>query len=288
MSAMYGADVAALRTFANQVSSQADRLESFAGWLTQIPRGTWVGTDADRFFESSEQQLSPALRSVVEDLRHAATDVITQADQQDAASGVGGIAGSSGQTGSGANVGHSPTLSDVDPNTLMTQLSNADALGELGMSGLKNVPKVFKEIGAAFSLIGVVTGGAELVHGIQSGDGGEALGGGFGAALGVLGLAGAAGLVTLSAPVAAVVGVAGIVASSIAYTSESQDALLDFQSKRMFGTDRSHLSVEHASQLVEHYSGPTGWANSIRDQFMKNVDDVGTTIGGFFSLIGGH
>lgn len=239
------------------------------------------------------------MRTAAAGLREAGAALVTQADEQEGASSAvpAGMArlgltdsGTGGPAGPVGSDGHRRAPGEVDPDMLLDQLSAADTLLDLGMElSLKDIPKGFRYLGAAFSLLGVVSGGDEVVEGIQTDDQGLVWGGVLGVTLGTLGLLTAAGVLAVGAPVAAVIAGAGIVASTmIPYSDASQEALFDFQAERMFGTDRDNLTYEQGQALADRYTGSMTLPNMVGDKLAQSIDEVGQTLDGFVSLAQGH
>lgn len=100
---MYGADVAQLRTLAQQFDRHAQQLDAnrmTVGNAIQI--SAWFGPFSVRFRHQWDSDYSRRVHDAAERLRHAASDLRRNADEQDRASAVDGgsaVAGGGGQTG---------------------------------------------------------------------------------------------------------------------------------------------------------------------------------------------
>lgn len=82
-----GMDPQAVRTFAGQLSSDADQIDSIINTLTAQLHGLqWVGSDATRFNSDWDGTYRPQLHSVSNALRDAATVANANAAQQEQAS----------------------------------------------------------------------------------------------------------------------------------------------------------------------------------------------------------
>lgn len=104
----YGADVTSLRALAKQFDSAATRLESLTQTLTSNVNAAqaWQGPDAQAFRSDWNGTYTSTLRAAVRALSAGSTDLVRNADEQNAAStdtvGAGGGAGGPGH-GSGAS-----------------------------------------------------------------------------------------------------------------------------------------------------------------------------------------
>jgi uncharacterized protein YukE len=82
--AMLGMDVDAVRTFANQLTSKAEEIESIVNALTsQLDSVQWLGTDANGFRNDWSSTHRPQLQTVANALRDAATVANHNATQQE-------------------------------------------------------------------------------------------------------------------------------------------------------------------------------------------------------------
>lgn len=87
MSNFVGMDVQAVRTLAQQLSSDAEEIDQIASKLTSQLDGTqWVGSDASSFRDSWNGSYRQQLATVVNALRDAAQAATSNANQQDEAS----------------------------------------------------------------------------------------------------------------------------------------------------------------------------------------------------------
>lgn len=106
MTGMLGADVAQLRSLAQQFDRAADRLDaSRAAVGGAVESAHWRGADADRFRQLWSGQSAPRIGQVVHALRDAATSLRTNAQQQEQASAVDGGASSASAPGSAPSMG---------------------------------------------------------------------------------------------------------------------------------------------------------------------------------------
>jgi hypothetical protein len=92
--AMTGADAPSLRALAAQMSQSAGRLDGIRqGIRSRLYSIHWDGPDGANFRRAWDGQHVPMLAHVADGLRHAAVRLLAEADQQEAASGVGGGGG---------------------------------------------------------------------------------------------------------------------------------------------------------------------------------------------------
>ncbi|MCU1479542.1 MAG: family type secretion target [Subtercola sp.] len=128
----YGADVASLRTLAKQFETAAAQLQSLTSTLTSTVNATaaWRGPDAAEFRSEWNGAHSAKLRAAVTALRHGSSDLVKNADEQNAAStdsgsGSGGGASTGGSStggskgGSGTGSGKAPTLPGIGAGGLV-------------------------------------------------------------------------------------------------------------------------------------------------------------------------
>ncbi|QWT24547.1 hypothetical protein KPL76_03920 [Subtercola sp. PAMC28395] len=100
MAGAYGADVAQLRELAQRFDQLGDKLD--AARLTvghQIQISAWVGPVAVRFRHSWDSEYSRNVSAAARLLRNSATNLRTNADEQDQASRASGVGGSAGGAG---------------------------------------------------------------------------------------------------------------------------------------------------------------------------------------------
>lgn len=106
MSGMYGADVAQLRSLAQQFDRAADQLDtcrtSVGGSVRISP---WQGPDAGRFRADWDSSHAGRIAAAASTLRTGARQLRTNADQQEQASAVDGAAGGGSGGGGGAGSG---------------------------------------------------------------------------------------------------------------------------------------------------------------------------------------
>jgi hypothetical protein len=109
--AMTGADAPALRALATQMSQSAARLDAIRqGIRSRLYSIQWGGPDGADFRRAWDGRHVPMLAHVAEGLRHSAERLLAEADQQEAASGVGGGVG-----GGGGGQTSGPSTGRVDP-----------------------------------------------------------------------------------------------------------------------------------------------------------------------------
>ncbi|MDF2442386.1 MAG: hypothetical protein JWR01_589 [Subtercola sp.] len=105
----YGADVASLRTLAQQFDTAANRLAGLTSTLTVNVNAThaWQGPDAEGFRSDWNGSHTSSLKAAIRALSAGSADLVRNADEQNSAStdGVGGAAGA-GAGGSGSGSGH--------------------------------------------------------------------------------------------------------------------------------------------------------------------------------------
>ncbi|RFA17394.1 hypothetical protein B7R22_00540 [Subtercola boreus] len=109
----YGADVASLRTLAQQFDTAATRLAGLTSTLTTNVNAAhaWQGPDAQGFRSDWNGSHTSSLKSAIRALSAGSADLLRNADEQNAAStdGVGGAGGGSGAgSGSGSAPGSGP------------------------------------------------------------------------------------------------------------------------------------------------------------------------------------
>jgi uncharacterized protein YukE len=82
-------DIDDVRSFAQQLVAKAEEIENAKNALTSLVHTVnWVGHDAARFIGEWESSHAPLVQSVVEALRAASTDALTNAAAQEAASAI--------------------------------------------------------------------------------------------------------------------------------------------------------------------------------------------------------
>jgi uncharacterized protein YukE len=82
--AMLGMDIDAVRSFANQLASKADEIESIVNSLTsQLDGVQWIGTDANNFRNDWSSTHRPQLQTVANALREASGVANNNAVQQE-------------------------------------------------------------------------------------------------------------------------------------------------------------------------------------------------------------
>ena len=85
--AIQGMDPEAVRSFATQLSTDAENIDTIVNSLTsQLGGVQWIGADASRFTGDWESTYRPQLQSVSNALRDAATVANANATQQEQAS----------------------------------------------------------------------------------------------------------------------------------------------------------------------------------------------------------
>lgn len=90
MAGFIGADIEQLRALGNELTRQAEELESVISRLTsRITSVDWRGPDAQRFTSDWHDRLAGMLRSAATLFRDAAAKVMEDARQQESASGAG-------------------------------------------------------------------------------------------------------------------------------------------------------------------------------------------------------
>ncbi|RFA07807.1 hypothetical protein B7R54_00215 [Subtercola boreus] len=112
----YGADIASLRTLAQQFDTAATRLAGLTSTLTTNVNAThaWQGPDAEGFRSDWNGTYTSTLKAAIRALSAGSADLLRNADEQNTAStdGVGGAGGSGsggpGGTGSGSTPGTGP------------------------------------------------------------------------------------------------------------------------------------------------------------------------------------
>ena len=85
--ALVGMDSEAVRAFANQLTTDAEQIDTLVNSLTnQLSGVQWIGADASRFTSEWETTYRPQLQSVSTALRDAASVANANATQQEQAS----------------------------------------------------------------------------------------------------------------------------------------------------------------------------------------------------------
>jgi uncharacterized protein YukE len=87
MSQMTGMIIEDVRQLSSQLSSAADEIQTLIGSLTaKIDSTTWVGPDRERFHSDWTGTYVQQLTTVMNGLREASTNAVTNANQQEQAS----------------------------------------------------------------------------------------------------------------------------------------------------------------------------------------------------------
>ncbi len=82
-----GADVAAIRNFAQGLNRRSQEITATTARLTKVVENIpWVGADRERFIAEWNSTHLPGLLGLLEDLAEAAKNAIRHADEQEAAS----------------------------------------------------------------------------------------------------------------------------------------------------------------------------------------------------------
>jgi uncharacterized protein YukE len=85
--ALEGMDSEAVRMFANQLTTDADQIETVVNSLTSQLHGVqWIGADASRFTDNWDSTYRPQLQAVSNALRDAASVANANVIQQEQAS----------------------------------------------------------------------------------------------------------------------------------------------------------------------------------------------------------
>lgn len=276
MSTMYGANVDQLRQCAQQFDQQAQAVEGMARWLQHVLTDGWKGPDARQFHDQVHNSLAPDLTRVARAVREAAKDLRSQAQQQEQASAAHGPATGIPSTGPGrttiagpvSSTGHTADLIGL-LRTVVTHGSNADTLAELAeFSDLIKIPKFLGPVSQVLGPAGSVFAALDIAEGVAEGDTGKVVGGIVDIGLGVASK-------TPAAPVVwgLMVGKA-LVDSSIPYSAESQDSLLDYQAQELFGRPRSELTPEQAVSLSNRYTGIGGVVSMLSDKMNQTAQPI--------------
>lgn len=236
---MLGADPAQLRELAKTMSSSQQKLSSISSTLTAaISQTQWQGPDANSFRQRWSTSMRPSLSKVGIGLYEVATNLKTQATEQEKASEAGGgsvpTGGGSGPTGGGG--GREWTDPFTDPNYQhapggvewlfekifggdggqASAITNAlkfvaDKFGwniELGMKSFEEfMPKFasgMKIAGKVLGVIGGALGVLDILSGIENKDGFRIADGTIAAALSVAALTATGTIV--GAPAGVVIG----------------------------------------------------------------------------------
>ncbi|QTE28986.1 hypothetical protein [Pengzhenrongella sicca] len=268
--ARLGMDVDAVERIGNGLQSDADQLASLTSKIDATVRrlvGAWHGRDASDFVESSWPQHRASLGQVRAQIAGLGQAALNNATEQ---------RGASGETSGGGAVSRQPGETD-NGSWWLNRAGQVHGGTELifGLGAEYEMPPVFGKLGKFLGGVGIATATVDGAQAYLEGDWGRL--GGAGVDLGLA----AAGLV--AAPQVAVgfaaFGVAkAVIDASIPYSAQSQDQLLDYQAKRMFGT--TDLSPSQANQLAEHYSGPLGPVNMISDKVNESTDEAVEMVGG--------
>lgn len=284
-----GMNIEAVRGIGRQLESEAfsldgvrARVDALAGQVGQ----EWRGPDAQQFVGLWRSGSRAKLVVLVQQLRELARKARENSDAQEQVSGSldGGLThGEAFQPPAvggavGAPQGPLQRLGDaaVGISEFLDGAANTMDVAEFVtiMKGAGNLGKIpgWEATSSFLGGLGVLAGGVQFGHGVASGDSGDIIEGALNSGVAVGGF--------LGGPMVGVpllVG-KGFVDTTIAYTPESQDSLLDYQVQRMFGVSRDNMTPEQASKLVERYEGPMGVVNTISDKMDQSgqwIADLG-------------
>ncbi|CAM3165074.1 hypothetical protein PSET11_01986 [Arthrobacter ulcerisalmonis] len=127
---LYGADIAQLRSLSKSIGQSGSRLLSVESTVNGIVGSSlWKGADGDRFRNEWTSSLRPMLHTAADSLRSQARQLLTEADQQETASGGGSSGGPGGIPGtpsSPGTPGQTPAGTD-DPNNPFLDIHNNTA-----------------------------------------------------------------------------------------------------------------------------------------------------------------
>lgn len=284
-----GMDVEAVRGIARQLTTEATALEGVRAHvdaLTSRASQEWRGQDAQQFSALWRSGARAKLVALIQGLQDLARKAAANADAQQQVSGsLDGVAANAWDlqglpVGGALGAPESPLerLGDaaVDISEFLEGVGNTMDIAEFatlmkGAGNLGNIPG-WGSTSAFLGGLGVFTGGVQLGYGVASGDSGDIIEGALNSGVAVGGLAGGP---MLGVPLLVA---KGFVDTTIAYTPESQDSLLDYQVERMFGVSRDNMTPEQASKLVERYEGPMGVVNTISDKMDQSgqwIADLG-------------
>lgn len=284
-----GMDVEAVRGIARQLTTEATALEGVRAHvdaLTSRASQEWRGQDAQQFNALWRSGARAKLVALIQGLQDLARKAAANADAQQQVSGSldGGSTGAwalqtpSVGGGLGTPEGALERLGDaaVGISEFLEGVGNTMDIAEFAslMKGVGNLGDIpgWGSTSSFLGGLGVFTGGVQLGYGVASGDSGDIIEGALNTGVAVGGLAGGP---MLGVPLLVA---KGFVDTTIAYTPESQDSLLDYQVERMFGVSRDNMTPEQASKLVERYEGPMGVVNTISDKMDQSgqwIADLG-------------
>ena len=273
--ARMGMDVEAVESIARGIQGDAERLGELTASVEALVRrlpGLWRGSDATRFVEQRWPQHRTTLAAVQESVRGLGQSALNNAADQRAASDAtaGGVA-------TNAHFGGA-----VDPSWWAAAGGGLHGATDLAATvSDTEVPKAFRMLGPVVGGLQIVTGTVDGVTAYRDGDWGRLGGDAVDVALAGAGLAAGA----LAAP-EIVTGLAAFgiakaaVDASIPYSAQSQDQLLDYEARKMFGVGTSGMTPAQATALSERYSGPVGMVTMVSDKMSETTDDAVSQIGG--------
>jgi uncharacterized protein YukE len=175
MSAFIGADVAALRLLAVQLSSSADELESLVGRLSgRVNSAQWRGPDSDRFRGDWSQRYTGMIRNAASALRSASEAARTNAGQQETASAA--------VSGLGASERGVPlSQQQIDESIERIKATGANSLTAMDVgrlvagllktpSGATELTEVLPRLGKVLGPIGLALGASDVGQNFAKGE----------------------------------------------------------------------------------------------------------------------
>lgn len=237
----FGADIAQLRTLSKSLGQSGNRLKTVESTVNALVQtAAWKGKDGETFRSEWGSSLRPMLNSAAATLHSQSQVLLTQANEQERASGAGGTAPAPGPAqptpGTGAP---DRKWGDVftDPNYVhapsgvewLLELGGGDGSGSSALAnGLKFVADKFnwnidlaqveagtskffdamKSVGKVLVGLGTVLGGLDIASGIENRDPFRVADGAIGGGLAIA--AGVAAATGVGLPIAAAIGGVGL------------------------------------------------------------------------------
>lgn len=153
----FGADIAQLRTLSKSLGQSGNRLKTVESTVNSLVQSAaWKGSDGEKFRSEWSSSLRPMLNSAAATLQSQSQVLLTQANEQDKASGAGGTAPEPGTaqptTGTGPAAGRNWGDAFTDPDyehapsgvEWLLELGGRDGSGSSALAnGLKFVADKF-------------------------------------------------------------------------------------------------------------------------------------------------
>lgn len=272
--ARLGMDVDAVERIGHGLQADADRMAALTVRIDATVRrltGVWDGRDSTEFVGTWWPQHKSSLQHVQDQIRGLGQSALNNVSEQRGASDSTGAAASGGSPGA--------PLGSADDGSFALQQAGLLHDGTDLVTSMSNtsVPKAFGVLGSVLGVVGVGVGTYDAVQAVRSGDLGAAAGDGVDVALSAAGF-----FVAPEVVVPLAIGKA-FVDATIPYSTASQDSLLDFEARRMFGAGTNDLTVAQSAQLASHYSGAMGPLNMISDKMDQSYATAATEVGGLVS-----